>query len=171
MQKCPTGWDKNDAKRQCIATHTPGDVISSINFLDSETQWPFMGTYGGRYEGPLLNGRKPVLLANRGLYFDGHDDYMRLYDIRFNYQLTLHAWIYNFDDNGFVFSLETASPCEGLLCGDNELAVKFAVKDNSTKIMGVWDKHESGAACACAFLNAWKILHFRFESYDSTGAT
>ena len=149
---------------------TPGDVISSMNFLDSETQWPFLGTHGGRYEGTLLEGKRPVLLANRGLYFDGHDDYMRLYDIRFNYRITIHTWIYLIDDYGHLLSFETASPNEKNIF-DNELAVKFLIDSGSSKIHGRWDDEVSTGACACAFRNAWKILHMRFEDLNSSGAT
>jgi len=85
MSSCPTGWAENSVKRICESTHNEGDVLSSVNFLDNETQFPFLAQFNGRWEAPLLSGRVPVILANRGLYFDGHDDYMRLYDFRFSH--------------------------------------------------------------------------------------
>jgi hypothetical protein len=162
MTKCPTGWESNgEPRRQCIRTGDVGEAISSVLFNDNTTQWPFLAAPHGRWEGPLLNGRNPVLLGNRGLYFDGHDDYMRLYDIRFNFQMTINAWVYVFSDHGHLFSLETASPCNKLLCGDNELAVKFANVDGP-KIFGRWDDEDSHGVDASGFINFWKIITFRF---------
>jgi hypothetical protein len=130
-----------------------------------------LGLPFGRFEGPLLNGRNPVLLPNRGLYFDGFDDFMRLYDIRFNFQMTIHAWLHVFEEDGFLFSLETASPQNSQLLGDNELAIKFGVVDGAQKIFGLWDAQESIKASASLFLNHWKILAFTFKDLDVSGST
>jgi hypothetical protein len=171
MAKCPTGFTENgEPRRQCIRDGDIGDIVLSVNFNDNETQWPFLAQFNGRFEGPVLVGRHPVLLPNRGLYFDGHDDFMRMYDIRLNFQMTIHAWVYVFGDHGHLFSLETASPCNKLLCGDNELAVKFANVDGP-KIFGRWDEEDSHGADASGFINFWKILAFRFEDFDASGAT
>jgi hypothetical protein len=171
MTQCPTGFENSgEPRRQCILSGEAGAIISSVNFADNETQWPFTAQYNGRFEGPILHGKHPVLLPNRGLYFDGNDDFMRMYDIRLNFQMTIHAWIYVFSDHGHLFSLETASPCNKLLCGDNELAVKFA-NNAGAKIYGRWDDEDSDGADASGFMNAWKILAFRFEDFNISGAT
>jgi hypothetical protein len=171
MTQCPTGFESNgEPRRQCVLSGDAGGIISSVIFNDNETSWPWMAAPFGRFEAPLLVGRHPVLLPNRGLYFDGHDDYMRMYDIRLNFQMTIHAWVYVFGDHGHLFSLETASPCNKLLCGDNELAVKFANVDGP-KIFGRWDEEDSHGADASGFINFWKILAFRFEDFDASGAT
>jgi hypothetical protein len=79
--------------------------------------------------------------------------------------MTIHAWAFVFSDHGHLLSFETASPCNKLLCGDNELAVKFA-NNNGPKIYGRWDEEDSLGADASGILNAWKIFAFRFENYN-----
>lgn len=170
MTRCPTGWTQNDAQRVCVLSHNTGDVLSSVNFLDSDTQFPFMATYNGRWEAPLLAGRHPVLMASRGLYFDGNDDYMRLYDFRFSHLITIHVWVHVFEERGHLFALETATPKRHGL-GDQELAIAFKVKDDGSQIIyGKWQEEEP-EACSCAFLNQWKILTFQFENSGNTGST
>jgi hypothetical protein len=169
MAKCPTGWTKNgEPKRTCDRDGDVGDVISSVIFNNNVTQWPFIASPFGRYEAPVLLGNRPTLLPNRGLYFN--DNFLRLYEIRFNFQMTIHAWVHVFSETGFLFSLETASPCNKVLCGDNELAVKFGV-ENGPKIYGRWDEEDSDGVDASVFMNAWNILAFRFEDFNDTGAT
>jgi hypothetical protein len=134
MTQCPTGFNSNgEPRRQCIldAAIGVGGVIADVVFNNALNKWPFLALPFGRFEAPLLHGRHPVLLPNRGLYFDGHDDYMRLYDIRFNFQMTFHVWTFVFGDKGHLFSLETASPQNANLLGDNELAIKFDVIDGA----------------------------------------
>jgi hypothetical protein len=125
----------------------------------------------GRFEAPLLIGNQPTLLPNRGLYFDGDNDFLRMYDIRLNFQMTIHAWVYVFSDVGHLFSLETSVPTSKLLSLDQELAIRFDVIDGAQKIFGVWDGEDSDPACACNFLNKWKILNFRFEDFTADGQT
>jgi hypothetical protein len=171
MTQCPTGFDNNgEPRRQCILSGEAGAIISSVNFADNETQWPFTAQYNGRFEGPILHGKYPVLLPNRGLYFDGHDDFMRMYDIRLNFQMIIHAWVHVFSDEGHLFSLETSVPNNKNI-GDQELAIKFSVINGAQKIYGVWDAEDSTAACACGFLNKWKMITFRFENFNESGAT
>jgi len=167
MAFCPTGFsDSGDTRRQCIIDGDIGDVLLSINFPDNDTQWPFLGL-NGRFEAPILPLFHPVLLPNRGLYFDGFDDFMRLYDFRFNFQMTIHAWVHIFEDNGFVFSLETATPHPttilGVPLGDIELGVKFAVEGGIPSIFGRWNDSDSTGAPAAGFLNNWKILNFQLD--------
>jgi hypothetical protein len=171
MAKCPTGFEKNlGLRRTCDRVGDIGAVISSVNFNDNETSWPWIAIGHGRYEAPVIIAKHPVLLPNRGLYFDGNDDFLRLYDIRFNFQFTIHAWVYVFSETGHLFSLETASPNNKNIF-DQELAIKFGVENDNQKIFGVWDDETSTGACACSFLNKWKIVHFRFEDYNEAGAT
>jgi hypothetical protein len=163
MTKCPTGFTKNgEPSRTCDRDGDIGDIISSINFADSLTQWPFVADYNGRYEGPILIGKNPVLLPNRGLYLDGNDDFMRLYDVRLNFQMTIHCWINVFSETGHVFSLETSVPNSQNIF-DNELAVKFDVENGAQKIYGVWDATVSAPGDGSGFMKTWTILHFRFE--------
>jgi hypothetical protein len=171
MAQCPTGFSPNgEPRRECIRDGDEGEIISAVTFNDNATQWPFLATPFGRWEGPILIGRNPVLLPNRGLYFDGHDDFMRMYDLRLNFQMIIHSWVHVFSDEGHLFSLETSVPNTKDIF-DQELAIKFGLIDGAQKIYGVWDAEDSTAACACGFLNKWKMLTFRFEKFNEFGAT
>ena len=76
MAFCPTGFTANgEPGRRCAIDGDIRDVISSNKFDDNDTQWSFIGL-NGRFEGPLLPGRYPVLQPNRGLYFAEFDDFM-----------------------------------------------------------------------------------------------
>jgi len=174
MAKCPTGFLKNlGARRTCDIDIDVGGIIADVNF-NLNPQWPFQALPFGRFEAPLITFNAPTLLSNRGLYFDGDNDFMRMYDIRLNFQMTIHAWIYVFSPEGHLFSLETSIPHNkgfGLGLTDQELAIKFKIVDGVNKIIGVWDSEDSTGAAAAGFLNHWKILHFRFEDFNATGAT
>jgi hypothetical protein len=104
------------------------------------------------------------------LYFDGNDDFMRLYDIRLNFEMTIHVWVNIFSETGFIFSLETATHKSSGF-GDIELAVKLGVENDAQKIYGVWDATTSSAGDASCFMENWRILAFRFEPFNDTGAT
>jgi hypothetical protein len=173
MAKCPTGFLPNGAPRwTCDLQGEIGDIIADVNFNLNPTQWPFLAAPHGRFEAPLLLGNRPTLLPNRGLYFDGDNDFLRMYEIRLNFQMTIHAWVLVFGDEGHLFSLETSIPHnKGLGITDQELAIRFGIVDGVQKIIGVWDKEDTPGAAAGAFLNNWKILHFRFEDFNATGAT
>jgi len=151
MAKCPTGFLENlGIRRSCDLDIDIGGIIASIIFPDNDTQWPFLGL-NGRFEAPLLPINWPTLLPNRGLYFDGFSDFMRMYDIRLNFQMTIHAWVHIFGDTGYVFSFETASPQTTHLTGNNELGIKFDLVDGIQNIFGVWDGRDSSAAPALGF--------------------
>jgi len=174
MWACPTGFNSNgEPRRQCIldAAIGVGGVVADFLFNEMDTQWPFMGIPFGRMEGPLLFLKAPVLLPNRGLYFDGHDDFMNLKDIRLNFQMTIHAWVHVFEEEGYLFALDTASPQNHKILGDNELAIKFGVDNGAAVIFGLWDAQESIKASASALLGNWKILAFRFADFDASGST
>jgi hypothetical protein len=85
---------------------------------------------------------------------------MKLFDIRLNFQMTVHAWAFVFGDKGHLFAFETASPCNGLLCGDNELSIKFDVRDHVPSIFGAWDREDSTAIDASGLIRNWKIYNF-----------
>jgi len=170
MAKCPTGFTKNESRKACDIVGAIGEVISSITFPTAVTQWPFLALPFGRFEAPVIPLNVPTLLPNRGLYFDGDGDFLRLYDIRFNFQFTIHAWVHVFKETGHLFSLETSIPNNKNIF-DQELAVKFAVDGDMQLIHGVWDDEVSTPALATGFLNAWKIFAIRFENFSDAGAT
>jgi len=175
MAKCPTGFLANlGPRRSCDLDIDIGGIISDVTFNLNASQWPFLGLPFGRFEAPLLLPNRPTLLPNRGLYFDGDNDFLRMYEIRLNFQMTIHAWVLVFGDAGHLFSLETSVPANkvlGLGILDQELAIKFGVVDGVQKIIGVWDREDTPGVDASAFLGLWKILNFTFENFNDTGAT
>jgi len=121
MAKCPTGFKGVDER--CQRGGAAGDVISSVNFADN-FDWPIIANFHGRFELPLGLLKRPILLPNRGVYFDGDNDFIRMYDVRLNFQMTIHAWTFIFGTEGYLFSLETSIGNTHNVF-DQELAVKF----------------------------------------------
>jgi len=167
MAKCPTGFALNgEPSRTCDIEGGIGDIISSMTFNTNPSQWPFLALPFGKFEAPIIFLNHPTLLPNRGLYFNGFTNFLRLYEIRFNFQLTIHAWVYAFSNSGYLFSLETATPQNaGGLLEDNELAVKFG-EFNGPKIYGIWNTVDSTHASAESLLNNWSIIHFQLDGID-----
>jgi len=170
MALCPTGFKGVDEpRRECQRVGLEGDVISSVNFADHEN-FPVIANFNGKFEVPFGPLKRPTLMRNRGVYFDGDNDFLRMLDVRLNFQMTIHAWTFIFGTEGYLFSLETSVGNNNNIF-DQELAVRFGGRaNNNLQVCGLWNAEEE-CADGPQFLDAWKILAFRFEDFDTTGAT